>query len=210
MYGTDRLCSHIIYREVSMGKIFYVMGKSASGKDTIYHRILEDMPGIRQIVLYTTRPMREGEEDGVAYHFVTKEALQDFADAGRLIEMRTYHTVAGDWYYATVDDGSVDPASHDYLAIGTLESYEKVRDHYGAGAVVPIYITVEDGERLNRALLREKSQRTPNYAEVCRRYLADEKDFSPENLARLGIVDSYENDSLADTVARIENEMVKA
>ncbi len=193
-----------------MGRIFYVMGKSASGKDTIYHRILEDFPDIREIVLYTTRPMREGEKDGETYHFVPEETMREFADAGTLIEMRTYHTVAGDWHYATVDDGSIHPEDHDYLAIGTLESYEKVRDYYGAGTVRPIYIAVEDGERLRRALEREKLQSTPNYAEVCRRFLADEKDFSPENLARLGIGRSFENDDLDDTVARIEKEMAKA
>ncbi len=192
-----------------MGRIFYVMGKSASGKDTIYNRILNDLPGIEEIVLYTTRPRRSGETDGETYHFVTLDALRGFADAGTLIEMRTYHTVAGDWHYATVDDGSIDTAQHDYLAIGTLESYEKVRDHFGADVVKPIYITVEDPERLRRAIEREKLQSEPNFAEVCRRYLADEKDFSPENLARLGIETSFENTDLDETVAAIEKEMTK-
>lgn len=48
-----------------MGKIFYIMGKSSSGKDTIYSRLLEDSQlGLSRIVLYTTRPMREGEQEG--------------------------------------------------------------------------------------------------------------------------------------------------
>ncbi len=190
-----------------MGKIFYVMGKSAAGKDTIYHRILEDLPDLKEIVLYTTRPERTGEVDGLTYHFVTPETLKEFADEGTLIEMRTYHTVAGDWHYATVDDGMTDLESADYLVIGTLESYEKVRDYYGDEAVVPIYITVDDGERLRRALEREKEQALPNYAEVCRRYLADEKDFSPENLDRLKIEKAFENDDLEEALVRIEKEI---
>ena len=46
-----------------MGKIFYIMGKSASGKDTIYKELIEKMPKFHSIVPYTTRPMREGEKD---------------------------------------------------------------------------------------------------------------------------------------------------
>ncbi len=45
-----------------MGKIFYIMGKSASGKDTIYKELIEKMPKFHSIVPYTTRPMREGEK----------------------------------------------------------------------------------------------------------------------------------------------------
>ena len=56
-----------------MGKIFYIMGKSASGKDTIYKELIEKMPKFHSIVPYTTRPMREGEKDGVEYFFVDQE-----------------------------------------------------------------------------------------------------------------------------------------
>ena len=48
-----------------MGHIFYVMGKSASGKDTIYKILRERLPQIRTVVPYTTRPIRAGERDGV-------------------------------------------------------------------------------------------------------------------------------------------------
>lgn len=59
--------------------------------------------------------------------------------------------------------------------------------------VIPIYIQVDDGVRLERALERERTQKEPKYAELCRRFLADEKDFSEENLERLGIVQRFEN-----------------
>jgi guanylate kinase len=77
--------------------------------------------------------------------------------------------------------------------IGTLEAYEQIRNYYGEKAVVPIYIEVEDGLRLERALHRERSQENPKYKEMCRRYLADEEDFSEENLSRLKIDRRYEN-----------------
>ncbi|MDD3254004.1 MAG: guanylate kinase [Lachnospiraceae bacterium] len=187
-----------------MGKIFYLMGKSASGKDTIYKRLLEECPALGTVTLYTTRPMREGERDGVEYHFTTPERLEAFQEQGRMIELRTYQTVCGPWSYATVDDGQINLEQADYLTIGTLESYEKLCDYYGEAAVVPLYVTVDDGVRLSRALERERTQKQPNYAELCRRFLADEADFAPENLKRLRIGVSFENDDLESCLKRLK------
>ena len=58
------------------GKIFYVMGKSASGKDTIYKRLRQSLPQMGTVVMYTTRPMRDGEENGREYHFTDREFLE--------------------------------------------------------------------------------------------------------------------------------------
>ena len=170
-----------------MGHIFYVMGKSASGKDTIYKILRERLPQIRTVVPYTTRPIRAGERDGVEYYFVTGKRLADLEKQGKIIEKRTYQTVYGPWSYATVDDGQIDLGSHDYFMIGTLESYEGTRNYFGADVLVPLYIEVEDGERLQRALDRERQQTEPKYAELCRRFLADEADFSAENMEKCGI-----------------------
>ncbi|MDO5408501.1 MAG: guanylate kinase [Eubacteriales bacterium] len=186
-----------------MGKIFYLMGKSASGKDTIYKRILKECPQLKTVVLYTTRPMREGETEGVEYYFTTPEQLRAYEKAGKIIELRTYQTVYGPWSYATVDDGRIDLENGDYLVIGTLESYEKMRDYYGADVVEPIYVTVDDGLRLERALARERQQQEPKYAELCRRFLADEEDFSEENRKRCGIVREYRNEDLDTCVKEI-------
>lgn len=176
-----------------MGKIFYMMGKSSSGKDTLYKEIREQCPELKTVVLYTTRPIRGGETDGVEYFFVTEDILKQFEKEGKVIESRTYHTVHGDWTYATIDDGQVDLETSDYLIIGTLESYEKMIEYYGEDVLVPVYIEVEDGERLSRALLREKAQAQPKYAEMCRRFLADQADFSEENLKKAGISRRYSN-----------------
>lgn len=176
-----------------MGKIYYMMGKSSSGKDTLFREILEEIPQLKTVTLYTTRPMREGEQDGVEYFFVAEDTLQSYEKQGKVIEQRAYETVHGIWRYATVDDGQADLKHKDYLMIGTLESYEKMRSYYGEERIVPIYIEVEDGERLMRALKRERQQETPRYAEMCRRFLADTQDFSEQNLQRLGITRRYVN-----------------
>lgn len=187
-----------------MGKIYVIMGKSASGKDTVYGRVRAMLPELPGVVTYTTRPMRSGEEDGVSYHFVTPEFVDRAEKEGKLIEKRVYDTVYGPWIYATIDDGQIDTARGDYLLPGTLVSYLKLKNYFGAEKVIPVYIQVEDGERLLRAIDREKQQKEPKYAEMCRRFLADCEDFSEEKLCEAGIGKRYENldaDSCAGEIA---------
>lgn len=176
-----------------MSKIFYIMGKSSSGKDSFFKEIRKRIPEMKEIILYTTRPIREGETDGVEYHFVGEEELERLEKEGRVIELRAYNTVHGVWKYFTADDGQIDLEKYDYIVIGTLESYEAMRKYYGEEAVVPIYVEVEDGIRLSRALEREKEQAYPKYAELCRRFLADSEDFSEENLEKSGIMKKFRN-----------------
>jgi len=190
-----------------MGKIYYMMGKSSSGKDTLYKEVLKALPKLKTLVLYTTRPIREGEQEGIEYHFVTDEELERFEKAGKIIEERTYDTVYGAWKYATIEDGQINLAAYDYLVIGTLESYAGMKKCYGAENLVPIYIEVEDGERLSRALSRERQQEQPKYEEMCRRFLADQKDFSEENLEEAGIVRRYYNDDKVQCLEKIIGEI---
>lgn len=190
-----------------MGKIYYMMGKSSSGKDTLYKEVLKVLPELRTLVLYTTRPIREGEQEGVEYHFVTDEELKKYEDTGKIIEERTYDTVYGAWKYATIEDGQVDLSSYDYLVMGTLESYERMKLYYGEDNLVPIYIEVEDGERLSRALKRERQQEHPKYAEMCRRFLADQKDFSEEHLKEAGIIRRYHNNDKIQCLEEIIGEI---
>ena len=187
-----------------MGKIYCIMGKSSTGKDTIYKKLIEDETiSLKKIIPYTTRPIRAGEQNGVEYFFCTEEQVDELLKQGKVIELRAYHTVHGIWKYFTVDDGQVDLKHQNYLMIGTLEAYLKIRDYYGEANVVPVYIEVEDGERLFRALTRERQQDSPKYEELCRRFLADAKDFSEEKLADAGIKLRFINQSLDETTDRI-------
>ena len=92
-----------------------------------------------------------------------------------------------------------------YILIGTLDTYTGIREYFGKDAVVPIYIEVEDGERLQRALNREKLETEPKYAELCRRFLADSKDFSEENLAKAQIDVRFQNLILEDTIQNVRD-----
>ena len=186
-----------------MAKIFFVLGKSCSGKDTIFKKLKEDRKlNLNTVTGYTTRPMREGETNGVEYFFVNNEELKALKNQGKVIECRDYNTVYGVCYF-TVDDGQINLEKGNYLYIGTLESYEQMVRYYGKEVVVPIYVEVETGERLARAVNRERQQESPKYTELCRRFLADEEDFCEENIKKAGIKKRYENNSLKRCIEEI-------
>ena len=197
-------------RKGSMGRLFVLIGKSASGKDTVFKRLLHD-PQLQLLayVGYTTRPIRSGEENGREYYFTNAKTMQAYEACGKLIEKRVYHTVHGDWYYYSVDNETIDLDDHDYLYIGTLQSYLPLREYYGEDRVIPIYIEVEDGLRLQRALDRERSQEVPRYAEMCRRFLLDEEDFSEENLQKAGIERRFQNEEMEQCLEQIR-ELIKS
>ena len=167
-----------------MGRLFMLLGKSASGKDSVAKELLKLYKGrLRPVIPYTTRPIRTDEKNNVQYRFVSAEQMEEMAAAGRILERRDYDTVMGRWTYFTADDGQIDLAKHSSLMIGTIEAFCGLEKTIGRENIVPIFVTLDDGERLMRATLRERQQKMPNYAEVCRRFLADEKDYAPEVLA---------------------------
>ncbi len=187
-----------------MGKMVYLMGKSSSGKDTVYRHMLEwRAPALEKIVLYTTRPIRAGEVDGEEYYFTNDAGYRQMEAQGRVIEARAYHTYHGLWRYFTVDDGRIELGKKNYLIIGTIESYLKTAEYFGKEKVLPVLLELDDGIRLKRALEREMQQETPKYQEMCRRYLADEEDFSEEKVKEAGIARRFSNQDLNDCLEEI-------
>lgn len=217
------MCKCINREGLIMGKIFVIMGKTSSGKDTIYKRVLDALTlqneetAPKTVVIYTTRPMRPGETNGVEYFFATEEELQTLREQGRVIEERCFHTVHGPWYYFTVNDGQIDLKNHSYMMINTLAGFEMIRSYYkkesstlaadSSDIVIPIYIEADPKERLIRYINRESLQAKPNYKEVCRRFLADEEDFAEAELVRLGITKRYFNQDLEECCREIEEEI---
>ena len=187
-----------------MGKIVYLMGKSSTGKDTIYKHLIDNCKiKLHTIVPYTTRPIRAGETNGVEYFFTDEAGFLKLKEEGKLIEDRAYHTCLGLWRYFTVNDEQIDLEHKDYVIIGTLESYNKTKDFFGEEKMVPVMIELDDGVRLQRALDREKVQDIPKYNELCRRFLADAEDFSEEKIEAAGIPKRFVNNDLQQCVEEI-------
>lgn len=188
-----------------MGKIVCLMGKSSSGKDTVYKRLLENSElHLERIIPYTTRPVRAGEQDGVEYHFTDEEGYRKLEAQGNIIENRSYNTCHGLWRYFTVADTDMNLKNRSYLLIGTLDTYRQICQVFGPEQVIPIMIELDDGVRLQRALDREKTQEQPKYEEMCRRFLADAADFAKEKQEEAGIEKVFDNEDLEQCLIMIE------
>lgn len=187
-----------------MGKMVYLMGKSSTGKDTVYRELLRSGKyNFEKVVPYTTRPIRAGEKNGREYFFTDDDGYRALEAEGKVIEARAYDTYHGLWRYFTVDDGNINLDEKDYLIIGTLESFVKTAEYFGRDKVIPVLLTVDDGLRLQRALDRERRQENPKYQELCRRYLADEADFSEEKLKEAGVTVKFSNENLEKCLSEI-------
>lgn len=161
------------------GRVFCLVGKSCSGKDTLFPRILERYPELKPVIPHTTRPRRPGEAEGQSYHFVSEEQLRQYEAEGLLLEKREYRTTQGLWTYFTLRFD----LDADRLLITTLEGAKALMDCYGPEHVRVVCLHADDRTRLLRYIDRESRQEHPDYAEVCRRFLADQADFSRERLA---------------------------
>lgn len=151
-----------------MKYIIAFIGKAGAGKDTIAAELIKQHPDWNMIVSCTTRPQREGEIDGVNYHFLTNEAFAEKVLNGDMLEA----TYFNNWHYGTmasslregVNVGVFNPEGYDCLT----EIMPKEIKVFG------FYVQAEDKTRLLRQLNREFN---PNVKEIIRRFIADEEDF---------------------------------
>lgn len=190
-----------------MNHLFLITGKSASGKDTVYKELLKKFPEAGKIVPYTTRPPRPAEINGVDYHFVDEKTFFSLQQSMTIIESRCYHTANGPWFYATVAE-SIPLDRRICLSIATIEAYTYIERYFRDNptvSVIPIYIETDDYTRLMRAMEREHYTGNDNYSELCRRFLADEKDYSEDELKKAGIKYRFLNEKLQQTVNQIFN-----
>jgi guanylate kinase len=149
-------------------KIIALFGKSASGKDTIQKWIVSHYPTITKgIVSCTTRPPREGEVDTVDYHFLSNELFAEKVLEGSMLEATSFR----DWFYGT----SIEELHPDKVNIGVfnIDGIECLLEDPRL-QVIPVLVHATNKTRLLRSLNRESS---PDCAEICRRFFADEDDF---------------------------------
>ena len=188
-------------------RIFYLMGKSAAGKDTVYRKLSERFPMLRPLIPYTTRPQRAGEAEGREYHFVSEARFLELRDSGRMIEERAYQTEKGLWRYGSVDEGGGENTL--WLGIGTRESDRKFCAYFASERVIPLYLEVDAGERLKRSFAREQKEAVPCYAELVRRFQADEADYAEDKLLAAGIKKRYRNAELGACLGELYEDMLQ-
>lgn len=184
--------------------IIMFIGPSSSGKDTFFKETAQKY-NLKNIILHTTRPIRNNEINGYTYYFVSKDELDQMDKNNLLIERRDYNTIHGIWSYATSKETIKDNIN--YITLNTWDGYKKFIDYFGKDYIKPFYFELDDGIRLERALEREKKQDNPKYQELCRRYLADINDFNKKKLClyRPYIIDN--NGTMEETSKQIDEGM---
>ena len=169
--------------EITMTKIFCLLGKSGSGKSYIYNSILKDHKNLKlkPVIAYTTRPKRTGEVNGKDYFYLSNEEFKFKASSGEFATISEYDTVNGKWCYGTqkkFDD------NENYLAITTPSQYFDLQKNTDS-KLYPFYIHLSDELRKERLKLREAALEKPNYEEIERRMKTDDVDFSEDVLSKI-------------------------
>lgn len=152
-----------------MKKVIAIMGKAGSGKDTILRKIVSRYPELfNPIISCTSRPMREGEQEGVDYYFLTDKEFEAKIDNDDMLENTSFNG----WYYG-IDFSSL---SDDKVNIGVLNPTGVRTLIRNPDIELEVYyVQADDKTRLLRQLQREEN---PNVHEIIRRFAADERDFS--------------------------------
>lgn len=151
-----------------MYKLIILMGKAGSGKDTILREVVKQNPDMHEVVSCTTRPPREGEVDGVNYHFLTGEQFGAKVLKNEMLEATCFN----DWFYGTsfdsLDKNKVNIGVFNPTGVESLKEYKNIH-------TIVVWVEASDKNRLLRQLNREKD---PDVNEIIRRFKADEIDFS--------------------------------
>jgi guanylate kinase len=83
------------------GQLFIVSAPSGTGKTTLVERLVQRVAGLRMSRSYTSRPAREGEQDGVDYNFITRDRFEDMVREGAFLE---WADVFGNYYGTSASD----------------------------------------------------------------------------------------------------------
>ena len=146
-----------------------IYGPSGCGKDTIKRAILKkDKVLFNNIIGATTRPKREKEINGKDYYFMDNEEFAENVLNCNMIEATSFNG----WFYGTLRTSLI--LNKINIGIFNMEALQTLLEDYEELNILPVWISVNDKERLIRTLNREKN---PNCTEICRRFIADYNDY---------------------------------
>lgn len=165
-----------------------IIGKSASGKTTLSKNLTKNK-SMKLLTPITTRPIRENEKNGQDYIFLDKDQFLNWP------KCLSYCCEARDWYYAfDLDDIEKYTESKENIGVVVLnhEQFLTIIENAPLENLLSIYIEASDKNILERSL-----KRSDDCEEVCRRFLADKKDFA--NLSRELSLSNYKFDIIINS-----------
>ena len=164
-----------MFKRKNSGEIIILLGKSASGKDSIKKCAIEEYR-CKPVPLATTRPPRPGELKQKNYDFLTREEFEK-----RNIVCRTsFHTANGLWFYGIYSGTELEPNGK-YITDINPGQYEEFMESYKNFTIIPVYIETNEEDRILHMIHREMEKENPDYKEVCRRICSDSSDFKETN-----------------------------
>ena len=177
-----------------MIKILIIVGKTASGKDSVVNKLVEN--GYDKVVTYTTRPMRSGEKQDITYHFITEEEFKNKIEENFFAEYKTYNTEFGVWYYGTALD-DLENADDKSVIILTPDGYRDVINKL-TRKPISIYLYAN-----NQTIKKRLIKRGDDPKEAERRVSHDNDDFKGIENEVDKIVYNNENDIIDDVIQKI-------
>lgn len=173
--------------------LLVLIGKSASGKDTIANRLIDEY-GYKRLVTYTTRPMRKNEVQDVTYHFISEDDFKEKIDSGFFLEYRKYLTEQGIWYYGSAKEDY--EADEKHISILTPEGVRTLKSKGINPTIIYIYA--------NQQTIKDRlAKRGDDKAEAERRMLADNTDFRGAEMLADRIIYNNGNKSLDEVVKEV-------
>lgn len=190
------LCNYYAPLNKRKPKIILMLGKSASGKDTAI-KYLTKIEGISPLVSYTTRPIRENEQDGIDYKFISDEQFLKMEKNKEFMEKREYNTLFNNkkavWRYGISLDDVMN--SKDILITAVdIDGYYHFLKQFRREELLVIYIDSDKNTRKQRA----KQRGSFSESEWNRRLKDDEEKFEYYNVKKVIDYIITNNDSLED------------
>lgn len=174
-----------------------LLGKTSSGKDTILNHLITRYD-YKKVITYTTRPMRDGEEQDATYHFISENDFKQKIENGFFAEWKTYNTEFGIWFYGTAleDLANADDKS---IIILTPQGYLDIKNKL-FNNVVSVYISANN-ETIKKRLLKRGDDKN----EAQRRLEHDNKDFTDIENQVDKIIYNNEGTNIVDVVEQLLN-----
>ena len=177
------------------GELIIISGTTCAGKDTVVKKILDNNDNITKSISYTTRPIRENEQDGKDYYFVTKEMFLDKIDRDEFLE---YAQVQYKEYYGTPKKEVIDllESGKDVILVIDVEGAKIIKEKYPNTLL--IFILAPSMNELKRRIINRK---TETKEQIIKRFQVAYREINEINNYNYVVV----NDDLDKCVLKVES-----